>query len=98
MPSQSQLGQGDAKENIKNNAEQMASQIKQRASEFKGRFENYNWGYGPRLWFGVIILAFGLFFLLQNFHIFPWLDWDKLWPVILIVLGLVVLGRRHRHG
>ena len=40
----------------------------------------------------------GLFFLLRNLNI-PWLNWlreDLLWPVLLIVGGLVLLLRAVR--
>ncbi len=46
---------------------------------------------------GVVLLALGLLFLLANFGYFSWSGWGRLWPVILIVLGLLML-RRHAAG
>ena len=54
--------------------------------------------------FGLIVLGVGLWFLLENtFAVtLPELDWDKIWPVLVIVLGVaIVLGawtrRETRH-
>lgn len=44
-----------------------------------------------RILFGIIIVLFGLIFLLNNMGILPWDFWPQLiqlWPVLLIVIGL----------
>ncbi len=48
-----------------------------------------------RLWLGVIVLIVGLVFLAQEIWGTTW-DWDRLWPVILIAVGIAVIfgGRR----
>lgn len=38
----------------------------------------------------LILILLGVFFLLINFNVIPW-DLKKLWPVILIVLGVADL-------
>lgn len=38
---------------------------------------------------GLIVLAIGLLFLLQN--IFGWNAWSSFWPVILIIIGLIIV-------
>jgi len=49
---------------------------------------------------GFFFVALGLYFLFEEFGYVPdWFDISKLWPVILIILGLVFLfrpGRRSR--
>jgi len=48
---------------------------------------------------GVIILGVGVYYLLDNTFGFtmPELDWDKIWPLALIALGLaIVWGAYHR--
>jgi hypothetical protein len=46
---------------------------------------------GRSVMFGVLFVAITIIFLLQ-------LNWDKFWPVILIIIGLgLVLGWRRRH-
>lgn len=42
-----------------------------------------------RLVAGLILLIFGFIFLASNF--FPWFHFGKLWPLILIVVGVVVI-------
>lgn len=52
-----------------------------------------------RLWFGLILVAIGLVLVLTNlFHdFFWWLGWQYLWPVILVLVGVVVVfGARRR--
>jgi cell wall-active antibiotic response 4TMS protein YvqF len=43
--------------------------------------------------FGVIILGVGVYYLLANtFGVaLPELDWDKIWPLLVIALGLGIL-------
>lgn len=98
MPEQHNSDQ-DIKENIKNNAEQLASEIKTKANDLKEKYQRED-GYrgDTRMWLGVLLLFFGLFFLVENFNIFPWFNMGKLWPVILIVIGLLIVSRGTRHG
>lgn len=52
------------------------------------------------IYIGVILVALGLMFLLQNLHL-PWLRWldgDILWPVLLILGGGVLFWRAFRGG
>lgn len=42
-------------------------------------------------WFGIILIAFGVFFLIQNW--FRWINLAKLWPFALIGIGVVILIR-----
>lgn len=44
---------------------------------------------------GIILMAAGAWFLLDEF-VPRWFDWDKLWPLILIGLGLYLLARPRR--
>ncbi len=43
--------------------------------------------------FGLILLVIGVYYLLdQTFGLaLPALDWDKLWPLILVVIGAAVV-------
>jgi hypothetical protein len=57
---------------------------------------------GGSLVFPILLIVLGLLFLLDNLNITSGIDWGaiwKLWPVILIALGLeVLLGRRISFG
>jgi phage shock protein C len=48
----------------------------------------------PGLWFGIILIVLGAYFLLTNLGIFSNVHWEIVWPVILIALGLLLLLRR----
>lgn len=61
---------------------------------------NYSRGGGKffRLFLGLIVLIFGLGILIQNFNIIPGLNVDfssffKLWPVLIIIVGLSLVSR-----
>ncbi len=44
--------------------------------------------------FGAVLVAVGGLFLAQNFGLFDWFDFGRLWPVVLILLGLLLIVRR----
>ncbi|NLE74172.1 MAG: hypothetical protein GX604_06060 [Actinobacteria bacterium] len=48
-----------------------------------------------RLWAGVVLLLIGILFLLREIW-GTWWDWGRLWPIVLIVIGVAMLleGRR----
>lgn len=43
---------------------------------------------------GLALIAFGGFFLLDNFDLLPNWDFDRLWPVVFIVIGALLLFSR----
>lgn len=51
---------------------------------------------GPTVWAGGILIIVGLYFLLRHFQLLPDLDWEVVWPVILILLGAYFVVRRLR--
>jgi len=54
-------------------------------------------GYGGRprgLWFGIVLIALGAYFLLSNIGVLSGFRWDIFWPVVLIAAGLLILVRR----
>lgn len=82
-----------SKSEIGGDLEKNAFEIKDKAKEWVeemkiGRKERKN-----KKLIGVILLVLGVVFLMQNLG--WWLfDWGKMWPVLLIVLGLFVLVKR----
>jgi phage shock protein C len=46
-----------------------------------------------KLWVGVVLLVLGVIFLLHNIRIWSWFDFDRLWPIALIIIGIVVLSK-----
>lgn len=57
--------------------------------EAPGSETSENKGDRGRLLAGVILLILGFIFLASNFV--PWFNFGKLWPLLLIVLGVVIL-------
>jgi phage shock protein PspC (stress-responsive transcriptional regulator) len=47
---------------------------------------------------GLGLVALGVWFLVRTFDIpwFRWLDWEQVWPMLLILAGVVLLWRRVR--
>ena len=63
---------------------------------------NFTPGGGPNprhrrrgFYLGVLLIALGIYFLLENLHLLPPITADIVWPVILILLGVwFLIGRR----
>jgi len=47
---------------------------------------------------GIALVALGVLFLLHSFNIFVWFSFFKLWPLVLIVVGLFVLFKGVNRG
>lgn len=48
----------------------------------------------PLLSAGLILVVLGALLLVANYGFLAWWTWTRMWPVILIVAGLVLLARR----
>lgn len=46
-----------------------------------------------RLWLGIILVVLGVIFLLNNIYIWSWFNFDRLWPIALIIIGIIVLSK-----
>jgi phage shock protein C len=44
----------------------------------------------------VILIVLGIFFLLNNLHVFDRIPGDLIWPIALIALGVFLILRRTR--
>lgn len=47
---------------------------------------------------GVVLVVLGLIFLLNAFDVVFWFSFGKLWPIILIIIGIVVLYKAFNRG
>ncbi|MBD3168537.1 MAG: PspC domain-containing protein [candidate division Zixibacteria bacterium] len=45
------------------------------------------------MWFGIILVILGFGFLLDSFSFWYWYDFSKLWPLLLIGLGVLIIGK-----
>jgi phage shock protein C len=47
---------------------------------------------------GIILVGLGVLFLLNSFDVFVWFSFFKLWPLVLIIVGLFVLFKGVNRG
>lgn len=71
---------------IKDRAEELAREVRGRSG----------WLKSPRNLLGLLLVVLGFFVLLNQLFPQSWLRWNFLWPVVLIVIGLMILMKRNR--
>lgn len=76
---------------IKNSADEMKDQAQKLADEAKDFSKRSN----SKQIIGVAVIVLGLLFLFENFGIFHFINFGKLWPVILIIVGFLIITRNH---
>lgn len=79
-------------EHIKENVNEFKEAAHKFAQDIRATRKNHN-REDSRKWFGIIILVIGALFLLDSFGIYSSWYFSRLWPLILIVFGLVILAR-----
>lgn len=86
--------ESSAQEWIRTGAEEMAGKARAWGDEVGRASEGSN--QPARATIGGILIALGVIFLLRNLGIFraSWLRFDILWPVLLVLCGIVILWRR----
>lgn len=78
---------------LKNQKDDFGTKIESAAQDFKKNFDGKN--KEDKSWIGgLILITLGMLFLIHQFV--PFLDFDKTWPLFLIILGLIVIfgGRK----
>jgi len=53
-------------------------------------------GPGGRVILGAVLIVIGVWFLADQF--LPWLDWELIWPIGLVVIGVLVLATALRRS
>ena len=48
----------------------------------------------PSVFWGVILIAVGVLILLANTGVLDSINWDYVWPLVLIALGVWLIARR----
>lgn len=80
----------EARENIKEKVKKGAKNVVEEVKEhFESEEPSYRSDKNRRILGGIIIVTIGLIFLLNGF--FPWVGWNKLWPIILIAVGIIMM-------
>lgn len=83
--------EGNFTEELRTNVDDIRTDIHEAAHNFRREVHH---GQGGKL-AGIVLIGLGIMFFLDRW--FPiWFSMDKMWPIILILIGLVVLIRRER--
>ncbi|MHB1654253.1 MAG: PspC domain-containing protein [Desulfitobacteriaceae bacterium] len=82
---------GNFSEEIRANVDDIKTDIHDAARNF--RLERHN-GHGAKL-AGIVLIGLGIMFFLDRW--FPlWFSMDKMWPLVLIIIGIVIVFRGER--
>ena len=98
IPPEDRPADSTVEQNIQANAEEIAHRARTIGSDIRTAAREPN----PKaaMFFGAALVGIGLVVLLQNLGI-PWLWWlktDILWPVLLILVGLLLIWSRLKKG
>lgn len=75
-------------DHIRENIDEMKGRARSFAESIKADSQN-----PQRSWWAIFFIGLGLLFIFNNFGMFH-IEFDKLWPLILIFLGIFLLRRR----
>lgn len=94
-PEQGEVASAEA---ARSGAEEVAQRARGMAEEVQANLRTSN--QQATLFIGAALVVLGLFFLLDNLNLpwLRWLDFDILWPILLIIGGAVLIWRRLKGG
>lgn len=79
-------------EHIKENAAEMKFKAEKFADDIKGQMKNRR--EDSKQWWGIIIIVLGIIFLLNNFGLYTYLEISRLWPLLLVAIGLSIFLKK----
>lgn len=68
-----------------------SKELSSKAEEFGHEIEKVVAKDSSRIWIGIAIVAIGSVFLFQNFGFLPWFDFWKLWPLLVVAAGVILI-------
>ena len=78
-------------EDIKETATQLGRDVQATVAKEEAATEEMARLRSRRLnWLGLAVIVFGVVFLLGNFGVFRWFNWDTLWPIAVIAIGVLL--------
>ncbi len=97
IPAEASLGKS-TRESLRENVDDMASSARQIGNEVQATFRGVSSEEPRRLepaaLAGLLLIILGVLFLFGNLDLLGWLHWSRLWPLIIIVIGVLLLVRR----
>ncbi len=98
MPDEAQVSQADLGDNVRTGAAEIHERAQQMGREVGESFSDPEQRRSTSIIIGSVLIALGVFFLIETLNIpwLWWLDFDVLWPLLLVVGGAVVLIRSLR--
>jgi len=96
VPLEGQKRDTSLQDNVRTGSEEIAERTRQMGDELRNIVRNPN----PRagLLIGAALIVLGIIFLLENLKL-PWLNWlnyDVIWPILLVLGGIALLIRHWR--
>ena len=52
--------------------------------------------YRSRTILGIVLIIVGIFLLMGTLNLFAWFRWAFLWPLVLVVVGLIIIFATRR--
>lgn len=83
----------DSKDAIRDNIEDMKETTQSFAHSIRTGGDNKD---NSRFWWAIIIIVLGFLFLLNNYGLLEPIDFEKLWPLALIIFGLAILLKKSK--
>jgi phage shock protein C len=77
---------------IKSNVDEMSDRAKTIAQDLRFSSDRED----SKFWWGLIIIIFGFLLLFNNFGLFNFFNFGKIWPVALVVVGILILLKRRQ--
>ena len=81
---------GDNLDDIKNRLVELEGEVKSAVTGEKAEELKRSSGF----WLGVLLVALGILFLFSTLGMLRWWRWAVIWPVALILVGLLLVWRR----
>ncbi len=95
IPSDTEVSDRNVVNEVKKNAEEFGQSIKSSANRFREEVKSTD-TYHRRNWFGVALVILGILLILSNFGLFQIFNFGRLWPLILVILGFLILFREKK--
>ena len=100
VPTEASAGKS-VRESMRENVDEMARSARDIGSEVQATLRRSSPEGGsrhvePEVVAGLLLVLIGLLFLLANLDLLGWFHWGRLWPLIVIVIGLLLLLRRRQ--